>query len=74
MRQCRKRGRALPACAMPNATMPNASRSVSRRAATHGAPSNIAALPHYHIAALPRCVLENKILNGDDSGLSAGLG
>jgi len=50
MRQCRKRGRALPACAMTNATMPSASRSVSRRAATHGAPSYIAALPHCQIA------------------------
>jgi len=27
-------------------------RSDCRRAATHGAPSNIAALPHYQIAAL----------------------
>jgi hypothetical protein len=31
-------------------------RSDCRRAATHGAPSYIAALPHSQIAALPHCL------------------
>jgi len=45
MRQCRKRGRALPACAEPLGVTAGAPQRMARRPT----------LPHYRITKLPHC-------------------